>query len=186
MKKNRPAVFLDRDGVLIHDGGYVHKTEDVHLFDDVPSSLKKLHEQGYYLIVVTNQSGVARGYFSLEDVDLCHQEISQQLLKSDVNIDLYLTCPHHPKGTVEEFAKTCDCRKPEPGMIDQALERLGIDLDSSFIIGDKVSDIDCGGNRGIKGIQIDRGQYPVHSSPALLAKSFKEAADFILATQGAN
>lgn len=175
-----PAIFLDRDGVLIHDGGYVHKIEDIHLFDDVAPSLQKLQNQGYLLIVVTNQSGVARGYFSMNDVERCHEEISRQLRLSGVSIDKYLTCPHHPKGSVEGLAIKCHCRKPEPGMIDQALEFYDIDLENSYIVGDKISDIACGAKRGIKGIQINHGQYPLHGSPDFLAESFSEVADFIL------
>ena len=174
------AVFLDRDGVLIHDYGYVHKVQDVKLFEDVGPSLKKLKQKGFILIVVTNQSGVARGYFNLDDVEKCHQEIASQLSHFDVAIDRFLTCPHHPKGTVTNYSKVCDCRKPAPGLIDIAIQDLEIDLTRSFMVGDKCSDIDCGSARGLKTIQIDRGQYPLHQEPGFLARSFSEACNYII------
>ena len=177
---SKPAIFLDRDGVLIEDFGYVHKVEDVKLFGDTASSLIQLRDQGYHLIVVTNQSGVARGYFSLQEVDNCHEEIQRQLQASKIAIDKFYTCPHHIKGSVAGFAIECRCRKPEPGLIEQALEDFDINLEESFIIGDKISDIDCGLSKGIKGIQIDRGQYPVHSKPFAVVSSLSEAVGRIL------
>lgn len=179
VKKNRPTIFLDRDGVLIKDHGYVYQANDVEIFPDVVEGLEALRDKGYLILVVTNQSGVARGYFTLQDVAHCHNVILEKLGRPGL-IDKFYVCPHHPKGTHPEFAKVCDCRKPATGMIDAATQEFSIDLKRSFLIGDKVSDIQCGLARGVSSIQIDRGQYPVHTDALAIVGCFKDAVNLIL------
>ncbi|WP_159455454.1 D-glycero-alpha-D-manno-heptose-1,7-bisphosphate 7-phosphatase [Pseudobacteriovorax antillogorgiicola] len=177
---SKPAIFLDRDGVLIEDFGYVHRIEDVKLFPDVAEGLKALRAEGFRLLVVTNQSGVARGYFEIDAVHRCHDEIDRQLQAHDVTIDSYFICPHHPKGNTAPWNVTCSCRKPKPGLLEQANKEFGTVMDKSFIIGDKASDIECGRAAGIRGIQIDRGQYPKDEKAFGLVTSFAEAVEIIL------
>lgn len=178
-------MFLDRDGVLIHDTGYVCRVKDVKLFADVGESLKSLKEHGFLLIVVTNQSGVARGMFDLQAVADCHEELQRQLRPFGVSIDAFYLCPHHHEGRVSPYNIKCSCRKPGPGMFDQAAAAYAIDFTRSYIIGDRPSDIDCGLNYKLafKGIQINRGQYPLHAHPWKATSNFEDAARLILSDQ---
>lgn len=187
MLTKKPALFLDRDGVLVQDKGYVYRPEDLKLIPGIDLFLKQAHDLGYYLIVITNQSGVARGYFSLEDVARFHRLLDDNLWQlAQVRIDGYYTCPHHPEGVHPEYSMTCDCRKPATGLVKQALIDFPIDLQASFFLGDKASDIDCGIRMGISTIQIDHGQYPLHPNPGLVVHQLAEAMDWILAKKAAN
>lgn len=158
----KPAVFLDRDGVLIHEEHYLSKLEQIQLYDDVAEGLKKLKEKGYLLIMVTNQSGVARGYFNRAFVESAYQKVNQDLSAAGVSLDKMYYCPHHPKGNGPDNI-VCDCRKPEPGMILQACEEyhskfdIKIDLKHSFMIGDKLCDIKLAEHAGVTGIQVRTG-----------------------------
>ncbi|NRA67813.1 MAG: HAD family hydrolase [Pseudobacteriovorax sp.] len=181
-RNSQKTVFLDRDGVLNVDHGYVSRPDDLELFPDVVSSLAKLQAKGFQLIVVTNQSGVARGYFTLADVHAFHSHMSEVLAQNAITIAKYYICPHHKDGTVAEYAVDCLCRKPRPGMLRQAFEEFDIDRKNSFLIGDKISDIDCGQAMELRSVQIDRGQYPVHESPFAVETSLANAVDLILKT----
>lgn len=157
------AVFLDRDGVINKDLGYVYKETDFSFVPGFPELALRLKELDYLLIVVTNQSGIARGYFSEEDVTKFHKKIQNELLaKVGVSLDRFYICPHHPEGVVKEYSIDCLCRKPKRGLVDMALKHDSIDLNRSFLIGDKASDIDLSIESGIKGIQLSNGQYEVH------------------------
>jgi len=138
MKK---ACFLDRDGVLIEEAHYLKDPEQVKIIPGAYSAVKKLKEMGFLCIVVSNQSGVARGYFKEPDIKAIETRIDEYLAAEGLKIDAYYNCPHHPKGTVPQYAKDCACRKPAPGMILKAAAEHGIDLKSSFMIGDKFSDL---------------------------------------------
>lgn len=135
------AAFLDRDGVINLDRGYVHRWEDFVFLPGVIDAMASLRDAGFKLVVVTNQSGIARGYFS----ELQYHELTQRMLTAfadrGVHIDGVYHCPHHPAGNVPEFAIECDCRKPAPGLILRAAGELGISLADSILIGDKSSDI---------------------------------------------
>ena len=152
------------------------------LFPDVAKGLRDLKDKGYLLLVITNQSGVARGKFTLDDVHKCHQEISRQLELEGVTIDGWFICPHHKAGTVAPYNVECDCRKPEIGMLLQASKEFTIDFENSFVIGDKTSDIDTGKNFNppLRGIQIDRKMYELHESPWRMVDSFQMAVKSIL------
>lgn len=179
-KSALPAIFLDRDGVLNFDKGYVHKLSDLEILSEVGRSLKFFKDSGFLLLVVTNQSGVARGYFSLEDVDLFHQNLNKKLFEADsVKIDDFFVCPHHSSGTIAEYSVICDCRKPKTKLADIAIKKWNVDLEASFMIGDKPSDIQLGKNLGIPSIQITNGQYEIDQDADFGCKNLWQAAEFI-------
>ncbi len=168
MKKQRPkACFLDRDGVLIKDVNYLSSPDQVQIFSESIRALKILQENQYKIIVVTNQAGVARGYFSESSIFKVHEEIDRQLLMYGLKIDAYYYCPHHPEGKVEEYSINCDCRKPMPGMILNAVQDFNLDLSNSFLIGDKLSDLLAAKNAGCTGLLVETGHGKEHKEQAL-------------------
>jgi len=174
IRSKRPAAFLDRDGVLVEDTGYAYKIEDLILLPEVSKTLKILQDQGYLLIVISNQGGVARGFFSEEDVKVFHKELSRQITaESGASIDAFYFCPHHPAGSVTAYAKVCDCRKPGIAMLEQAGKDFAIDWEKSFFVGDRASDIDCAINAGIRGFQI-ASAYEMHQKPFANIKSLAD------------
>ena len=144
------AVFLDRDGVINVDHGYVSTWAQFEFLPGVPEALRELQDAGYLLIIVSNQSGIGRGYYSEADVASLNQAIAQHL-DSAVGVVLsgFYHCPHHPTEAVGEFRRQCDCRKPAPGMIRQAVLDHGIDVKTSLLVGDKDSDIEAGRAAGV-------------------------------------
>jgi D-glycero-D-manno-heptose 1,7-bisphosphate phosphatase len=161
MNKNK-ACFLDRDGVLIKEVNYLSSPDQVHIFSETISALKLLKKINYKIIVITNQAGVARGYFSEENIAEVHAEINKQLAKYNLYIDAYYYCPHHPKGTVEGYNIDCDCRKPNPKLILQAVKDFNIDLEKSFMIGDKISDLLAAKNAGCRAALVKTGHGSEH------------------------
>lgn len=150
--------FLDRDGVLIHEECYLSDPEKVRLIEGAGQTINALHAQGYLVIVITNQAGVARGYYPEESIDQVHAKIDELLAVDGAFIDKYYYCPHHPKGVVEKYTMVCTCRKPATGMVDQAVEDFEIDLENSFVVGDKVTDVKTATNTGCKtGILVRTG-----------------------------
>ncbi|MCK3655888.1 D-glycero-beta-D-manno-heptose-1,7-bisphosphate 7-phosphatase [Pasteurellaceae bacterium Macca] len=144
------AIFLDRDGTLNIDHGYVHQIDDFQLIEGVGKALKRLQDKGYLLVLVTNQSGIARGYFS-EAQFLQLTEWLDWSLEEDygVVLDGIYYCPHHPEGQAP-YREVCDCRKPQAGMLLQAIKELDIDPKRSFMVGDKLEDMLAGENAGVK------------------------------------
>jgi D-glycero-D-manno-heptose 1,7-bisphosphate phosphatase len=153
----RPAVFFDRDGVLNHDLGYTHRAEDLHLIDGAAETVRRCNRSGRYVFVVTNQSGVARGLYTIEAVRAFHAAMQRQLRQAGAHIDGLYICPHHPEGSVEDYRRECDCRKPGPGMLQQALREWPVDVASSVMIGDKPSDMAAAAACGIRGFQFEGG-----------------------------
>lgn len=151
------AVFFDRDGTLNEDVGYLHRIEDFRWCEGAVEAIRYCNESGYLVIVVTNQSGVARGYFPEEDIRLLHMWMNEELMQQNAHIDAFCYCPHLEGGAVKEFAIACDCRKPLSGMVDEACEEYGIDRGQSVLIGDKESDMKCAENANIRGIQYKGG-----------------------------
>ena len=144
------AVFLDRDGVINVDHGYVSTWERFEFLPGVPDALRALQDAGYLLIVVSNQSGIGRGYYCEADVESLNQAIAQHLGSTvGVTLSEFYHCPHHPTEAEGEFRRQCDCRKPAPGMIRQAVLDHGIDLKTSLLVGDKDSDIEAGRAAGV-------------------------------------
>jgi len=145
--RQRPAVFFDRDGVLNEDANYVSTPEQFRWIDGAKAAVKFCNDAGYYVFVVTNQAGVARGYYDVNRVHALHAWMQQELRAAGAHVDGYYFCPHHP-----DFTGPCDCRKPEPGMILQALSEWPIIKERSLLIGDKTWDIEAAERAGIKGI----------------------------------
>jgi len=136
------AIFLDRDGVINEDFGYVHRVQDFRFLPGVFEALRHFKALGYKLILVTNQSGIGRGYYNKEDFENLTRWMQERLQKEGVELDAIYHCPHHPKAN-------CACRKPEPGMIVQAIKEHGIDAKNSWMIGDKPSDIEAAKKAGV-------------------------------------
>lgn len=147
-KPNNKVIFLDRDGVINVDSGYVHKLEDFVFTPGAAEALKELQDAGYMLAVVTGQSGIGRGQYSLEDMQAFNTHMSDLLAQSGVHFAALAYCPHHPDDG-------CDCRKPKRGMADQVVEQIGdIDWENSWMIGDKESDVGFGKNIGVKTVLL--------------------------------
>ena len=144
------AVFLDRDGVINVDHGYVSTWEQFEFLPGAPGALRELQDAGYLLIIVSNQSGIGRGYYSERDLHTLNQAIAEYLDSTlGVTLSGFYHCPHHPTEAEGEFRQQCDCRKPAPGMIQQAVLDHGIDVKTSLLVGDKDSDIEAGRAAGV-------------------------------------
>ena len=148
----RPAVFFDRDGVLNRDKGYVHRREDFEWLDGTKSAIKTLNDRGYLVFVITNQSGIAYGYYGEAAVENLHRWMKEDLAAFGARIDGFYYCPHHPDGAEPAYAIVCDCRKPKPGLLLAAMRDWNIDGERSFLIGDKESDIKAAEAAGVRGI----------------------------------
>jgi D,D-heptose 1,7-bisphosphate phosphatase len=137
----RPGILLDRDGTIIVDHGYVGSTDRVDFIDGAPEAIASFNRAGLPVALVTNQAGVARGLYSIEDVALVHRYIAERLAERGAHIDLFLFCPYHPDGVIEAFARTSEDRKPRPGMAKAAEAALNLDLTASWVVGDRQEDI---------------------------------------------
>ncbi len=186
MKPENKAILLDRDGVIIHDVHYLSQLDQIIFYEDVANGLTRLKNAGYLLIVVTNQSGVARGYFDEEFVKETHQAINQALSKKGVSIDAFYYCPHHVDGKTP-YNDKCFCRKPQTGMILSAKNEYNIDIENSIMIGDKISDVELAINANMEGILLETGQGMQHCKKVAecypqitIKKNFSEAVDMIL------
>lgn len=146
---SRSAAFLDRDGVINRDRGYVHRWEDFEFLPGVIEALRRLQAAGHGLVIVTNQSGIARGYYSEAAVQALHQRLRQHLQGEGIALAAIEYCPHLPGGSAPAYAVDCDCRKPAPGMILRAAQALDIDLGRSMMVGDKPSDIEAARRAGV-------------------------------------
>ena len=155
--RTRPAAFLDRDGVINVDRGYTHRTQDLVFIDGAAQAIKTLNDAGYYTIVVSNQAGIARGYYSEAQAQAFNGALRDRLMDAGAHIDAIYFCPHHPDGVVPAFAHACACRKPQPGLLLQAAQEWPIDLKRSFLIGDMASDIEAARAFGISGHLHDGG-----------------------------
>ena len=177
-----PAIFLDRDGTINVEKNYLYHTKDWEWIPRAIEAIKLSNEKGFFVVVLTNQAGIARGLYSTKDVDILHSFVSKQLRLYGAKIDKFYFCPHHPNYGEKE---RCNCRKPMPGMLLEATKDLNIDLNKSWIIGDKISDIEAGKNLNLKSILVLTGHG--NKEKDLLAKEDQiicsniiEAADFIL------
>ncbi|QLK62298.1 D-glycero-beta-D-manno-heptose 1,7-bisphosphate 7-phosphatase [Enterobacteriaceae bacterium Kacie_13] len=143
------AIFLDRDGTLNVDHGYVHEIDEFQFIDGVIDACLKLKEMGFLLVLVTNQSGIARGKFTEDQFMTLTEWMDWSLADRGVDLDGIYFCPHHPDGSVKEFTQICDCRKPMPGMFLTAKEELNIDMASSYMVGDKLEDMQAATAAGV-------------------------------------
>jgi D-glycero-D-manno-heptose 1,7-bisphosphate phosphatase len=154
----KPAAFLDRDGTLIEDVGYLDSLSRIAFYPWTVDAIRMLNRAGLPVVVVTNQSGVARGMFDVALVAETHRAIDARLAAGGARVDAYYYCPHHPDGPVAAFARSCDCRKPGRGMIDQATADLGLDPAQSFVVGDTWTDVQLGHAVGARSILVRTGK----------------------------
>jgi histidinol-phosphate phosphatase family protein len=174
----RPGVLLDRDGTIIIDHGYVGSVDRVELIEGAPEAVARLNRANIPVAVVTNQAGVARGFYGLDDVARVHEHITEKLAEHGAHIDLYLYCPYHPEGVVEAFARTSEDRKPRPGMARAAATALNLDLTASWVVGDRPEDIGLAESVGASAIFLGPEG---HSRPGVWTySSLATAASFIL------
>jgi len=154
----RPAAFLDRDGVLNVDLGYVHRIEDLEWVAGAPSAVRRLNDAGYLVIVITNQSGIGRGYYDEASMESVHQALRAHLAEAGARIDAIYACPFHPEAIVERFRHPDHPdRKPNPGLLLRAMEEFPIDPARSFMIGDKDSDMEAARRAGVAGHMFKGG-----------------------------
>ncbi|MDN5278554.1 MAG: D-glycero-D-manno-heptose 1,7-bisphosphate phosphatase [Clostridiales bacterium] len=179
MKK---AVFLDRDGTLNPDPGYISDPNHFDLFPGVVEALKKISQAGYELILITNQSGIARGLITFEQLDAIHDKLKKILAQGGVSLSAIYFCPHHPDFPPVNGISRCDCRKPGPAMILQAIKEHQIDPAQSYMVGDKSSDIKLGYNAGVTPVFIGE-KLPEGFEEVVAFSSLRDAADWIVADQ---
>ena len=153
------AVFLDRDGVITQEPPYyAHKVEQLAVIPGAAQAIRKLNQKGFLVIIISNQAGIAHGYFKEENTAIFNRALARELKKDNAVIDKIYICPHHPEAEVMKYRVKCDCRKPEPGLLIKAEKELNIDLKTSFMVGDKKSDIEAGKRAGCKTIIVKTGQ----------------------------
>ena len=166
MSEKFKAAFIDRDGVINEEKDYVHRIKDFVFLPRAIDGLKLLRDAGYRLIVVTNQAGIARGYYDEASVKILHEHMSASLAAEGVFLDGIYFCPHHPQGRVEAYTIKCGCRKPAPGMLLRAAHELHLDLAESVLIGDKLSDIVAGLKAGVGRTVIVESGHAVDAAAA--------------------
>jgi D-glycero-D-manno-heptose 1,7-bisphosphate phosphatase len=179
-----PAIFLDKDGTLIPDIPYNVDPTKITLSPGADLALRSLHESGYKLIIISNQSGVARGYFSASALRDVEQRIRELLAEFDVPLTGFYYCPHHPTGAIADYAIVCQCRKPEPGLILKAAQEHNIDCQRSWMIGDILNDVEAGRKAGCQTMLIDNGNetewiLTAERTPHHRIKDLTEAAQII-------
>lgn len=172
INKVNKAIFLDRDGTLNVDHGYVHQIDDFQFIEGSIEALQELKNMGYLLVLVTNQSGIARGYFSEDQFLSLTEWMDWSLADRGVDLDGIYYCPHHPEGQ-GEFKQDCDCRKPKAGMLLQAIKELNIDPEQSFMVGDKIEDLQAGFAAKVRSkVLVKTGK--------TITQEGEELADFVL------
>jgi D,D-heptose 1,7-bisphosphate phosphatase len=179
------AVFLDKDGTIIPDVPYNVDVSKISLSESVVEGLQLLQSGAYLLVVVSNQSGVAYGYFNTQEVENVRSALAEKCAGLGIYLDGFYYCPHHPEGTVGPYTKECDCRKPQPGLLLKASSDMNIDLSSSWMIGDILNDVEAGNRAGCQTILINNGnetewQTGAMRKPKYKAKDFADAARYIL------
>ena len=186
----RAAIFLDRDGTICEEVGYVNHLSRSRLLPNSGEAIRLINQAGLMAIVTTNQSGVARGYFSRDLVEAVHAQLRASVARAGARLDDIYYCPHHPTEGPPPWRADCDCRKPKPGMILRAAREHDIDLSRSYIVGDSVADIEAGGAAGVVGVLVKTGYgrgllenqpHRFRTHPAHAAEDLLEAVRWILA-----
>lgn len=161
------AIFLDRDGTLIEEVGYLQRLEDIQIYPEAFEAVAKINQSGARAIVITNQSAVARGLISEEDVEQVHQLIADAFRQKNARIDAFYHCPHHPTEGTGAHTRACDCRKPQPGLLLRAAQDLQLNLSASHMIGDKLRDVEAGHRAGCRSILVKTGYGQKEASHSL-------------------
>lgn len=170
------AVFLDRDGVLVEDTGHPGIAEEIRVINGVPEGLAQLREAGYLLIVISNQAGIGKGLVAPTSLKEIEVEFSKC---TEIELDAWYYCPHHPDAIIEEFRQECDCRKPEPGLLRRAMTEHAVDPTASFMIGNMWHDVLAANRAGIRGILIQTTPEKASSDPyRSISVPWKVAEDF--------
>ena len=181
----RRAVFIDRDGTISEEVGYVNHVTRYRVFPFAAEALRLLHDAGWLAVLVTNQAGVARGYFREELIGEVHARLAAELGRGGERLDAVYYCPHHPSVGEPPYRQDCDCRKPRPGLIRRAAEDLGLDLAGCWMVGDRYSDVELARNAGVRSALVltgyGRGELEHQSHvwprrPDLVAENLLEAA----------
>jgi D-glycero-D-manno-heptose 1,7-bisphosphate phosphatase len=188
----RPAVFLDRDGTMVREVGYLGRAEDLHWFPWTVEAIRLLRRAGFLICVTTNQGGIGLGLFSETFLQQLHRTMDEHLARAGAAVDGWFYCPHHPRAVIAEFAIDCECRKPNPGMIRQAVRQFDIDPSRSFVIGDKQIDVGLAEQTGTRGVLVRTGQGEeelarrggMMPGAAHVAANLLEAASWILVATG--
>jgi D-glycero-D-manno-heptose 1,7-bisphosphate phosphatase len=185
----RPAVFMDRDGTLSHEVGYVNHPARFRLYPWAVDAVRAVNRAGWLAVVVTNQAGVARGYFPEPVVDEVHRRLNEAMVAGGARFDAVYACLHHPSVGAPPYRKDCDCRKPRPGLLRRAEKELGADLRRSWVVGDRHGDLQLAWNVGARGALVRSGYglgeltYLAPSwtrPPDLVAENLLEAVERIL------
>lgn len=185
----RPAVFIDRDGTISEEVGYVNHPTRFRVFPYSSEAIRILNEAGWLAIVITNQAGVARGYFSEDVIHRIHDQLTRDLQNESARLDAIYYCAHHPSVGEPPYRLDCDCRKPKPGLIQQAAKDFDIDLTSSWMAGDRYSDIELARNAGLRSAFVlsgyGRGEWEYQSQrwehqPDLVCENLLEAVKSIV------
>jgi D-glycero-D-manno-heptose 1,7-bisphosphate phosphatase len=186
----KPAVFLDRDGTINEQMGYINHIDRFHLLEGVTDAIRRLNIAGIPVVVVTNQSGLARGYFPESLLQEVHQKMELLLADGNAHVDGIYVCPHHPEAREARFRIDCDCRKPKNGLFVRAAREMELDLANSYVVGDRWSDLKAAVSCGARGILVltgyGRGDYEYigprqQIQPHYVAENLQEAVDWILA-----
>jgi D-glycero-D-manno-heptose 1,7-bisphosphate phosphatase len=175
------AVFLDRDDTVIRDPGYLSHPDGIDILPGAAEAIRVLNESGIPAIIITNQSGIARGFFKEETLEAIHKRLTTLLAGQGARIDAIYYCPHHPDGIRQEYRVACTCRKPEPGLLLKAAQDFGLDLRYCYLVGDKPIDVETIHKVGGKGILISTGKdMPLTVKPDYSAATIKDAVSWIL------
>lgn len=188
----RPAVFIDRDGTISEEVGYINHPSRFRVFPYAARAIKLLNDQGWFAIVITNQAGVARGYFSESMIETVHDNLRQELSEQGARVDAIYYCAHHPTVGEPPYRQECDCRKPKPGLITRAAKDLEVGLEQSWMIGDRYGDVELARNAGVRSALVlsgyGRGEWENQRSlwkhqPDLVAENLLEAVESIIRSE---
>jgi len=181
---DRPAIFLDRDGVINEDLGHVYRIQDFKFLPGVLTACRRFHQNGYQIVVITNQAGIAKGYYSISAFEHLTRWMSERFEEAGAPLSGVYYCPHHPEGSVTGLRLTCNCRKPAPGLFLRAQQDLQISMQHSIVVGDKYSDIAAGEAAGVRfryliGHSAAAAPLTERDSTAGLFSSFSSWADIV-------